>query len=206
MSADLQRHKTRARAEGKAWRTANPELVAKGFRRCSTCRHVGLREVFSRDRACTDGYSNRCLKCDRTAEADRRREHPEKVRQQQRQWAEKNPTRYLAALNLWKARNPNKVKATRRRRALRTYGLTVDQYEALVRDQKGLCAICKGPPVGRGKKLHVDHDHTTRQVRALLCSFCNRGLGYFKDDPQLLLLAAQYLQDHSAAPHVLRVG
>jgi hypothetical protein len=42
--------------------------------------------------------------------------------------------------------------------------------------------------------LVIDHDHTTGEVRGLLCPTCNAGLGHFKDSPELLLKAALYLQ------------
>lgn len=71
------------------------------------------------------------------------------------------------------------------------YGMTVDDYEALVLAQGGVCAICNGRP-GR-KRLAVDHDHATGAVRGLLCEACNLALGGFRDDPTLLLRAAEYL-------------
>jgi phage/plasmid primase-like uncharacterized protein len=50
------------------------------------------------------------------------------------------------------------------------------------------CVIC-----GAREALVVDHDHVTGKVRGMLCNHCNRGLGHFRDDPQLLEFAAQYL-------------
>ncbi|MEN6532945.1 MAG: endonuclease VII domain-containing protein [Bryobacteraceae bacterium] len=67
------------------------------------------------------------------------------------------------------------------------YGLTIKQYEAMYLDQGGLCAICGRAERGRGRNdqpmlLSVDHDHTTGQVRGLLCRQCNTALSYLEDD------------------------
>lgn len=80
--------------------------------------------------------------------------------------------------------------------APRRYGITDDQYQAMVEVQEGLCAICAQPPTpvkGRTLRLHIDHDHDTGEVRGLLCGLCNQGLGQFKDDPARLVAAADYL-------------
>jgi hypothetical protein len=81
--------------------------------------------------------------------------------------------------------------ATRRARKnqLQKYGLTEEAYGAMVASQGGCCLIC-GTSVDR---LHVDHDHSTGDVRGLLCQSCNHGLGNFKDRIDLLLRAADYL-------------
>ena len=57
--------------------------------------------------------------------------------------------------------------------------------------QGGVCAICR-----TGTRRHVDHDHATGAVRALLCFNCNGGLGQFRDDPCLLHAAALYVEHH----------
>lgn len=75
------------------------------------------------------------------------------------------------------------------------YGLTEEQYEALLRDQGGVCAIC-GKVDGSGRRLSVDHCHTTGQVRGLLCNGCNTSLGGLKDSPENMGGALIYLTAH----------
>jgi hypothetical protein len=71
------------------------------------------------------------------------------------------------------------------------YGLTVDGYNKLLKKQKGKCFICQQKP--SNKKLCVDHDHETGEVRGLLCDKCNRGLGLFDDSVERLQRAVEYL-------------
>jgi recombination endonuclease VII len=93
---------------------------------------------------------------------------------------------------------------SRRRRLLmeRTrkhrFGITPEDFQAMVDAQDGRCALCRQipkPPKGHGTPFVVDHDHVTRQVRGLLCSPCNKGLGNFEDDPARLVAAADYLMN-----------
>lgn len=76
-----------------------------------------------------------------------------------------------------------------------TYGITLEDYDEMLEWQGGGCAIC-GSPVGDGvgRRLSVDHDHETGEVRGLLCSRCNAGLGMFQDRQDLLLRAVEYLE------------
>jgi len=79
------------------------------------------------------------------------------------------------------------------------YKISLVQYELLLSGQNGRCAICERPPSGGGRGmmvLHVDHDHVTGEVRALLCVDCNTGLGKFQESPELLESAAAYLRGH----------
>jgi hypothetical protein len=84
-----------------------------------------------------------------------------------------------------------------RRYNLRKYGLTPDDYEALLASQGGTCAICGESPrgVGRYGRLVVDHEHASGKIRGLLCSNCNRALGWFRDSPSILRAAESYLLD-----------
>ena len=86
------------------------------------------------------------------------------------------------------------VKGYTRRRA---YGITPDEYAALLESQGGVCAICKQPETtkrgGLLVGLAVDHDHGSGRVRGILCTNCNQGLGRFADDPARLRAAGDYL-------------
>jgi hypothetical protein len=82
-----------------------------------------------------------------------------------------------------------------------TYGVTVDQYNEMLAEQGGGCAICGVSESPDGSSLAVDHDHACcpgrkscgQCVRGLLCRPCNQGLGNFLDRPELLAGAAEYL-------------
>lgn len=83
----------------------------------------------------------------------------------------------------------------------KSYGITADDYEAMLSEQEGVCAICGSDDPGtrdHRKRLHVDHDHETGRVRGLLCSPCNRLLGQASDSPKILRSAADYLEREGA--------
>jgi len=85
----------------------------------------------------------------------------------------------------------------RRARSLRFhYGMTVEQYDALLEEQEGVCAICRSE-CKSGRHLAVDHDHETRENRGLLCANCNTAVGLMEDNPDLLIAAAKYLNARS---------
>jgi hypothetical protein len=100
--------------------------------------------------------------------------------------------RTLAYNRAFYAANPE---VNRKARLKYDYGITPEQYDALLQEQNGLCAICKERPVA---KLCVDHDHPTELIRGLLCRLCNLGLGHFKDDIARLRAAIVYLEAFEA--------
>lgn len=103
----------------------------------------------------------------------------------------------------WYRNNPQRANDNRRRWQLKKeYGLTVDQYNAMREAQGGACAICgEDEPSEHGRtgtkfRLSVDHDHKTGAVRSLLCQKCNRAIGLFGDNPELVQKAVEYLLRH----------
>lgn len=92
--------------------------------------------------------------------------------------------------------------ASRKHSLFKNYGMTLEEYDAMLLEQGGRCAICKSDkPWGfvaepkRAKEFFcVDHDHTTREVRGLLCQPCNKGLGNFRDNSDHMRMAIKYLE------------
>ena len=80
---------------------------------------------------------------------------------------------------------------------LKTYGITIDQYEALYEAQGRTCYIC-GIARGVKKNLSVDHDHLTGYVRGLLCGVCNKFIGYIRDSPDAGYRVGDYLTNPPA--------
>jgi hypothetical protein len=123
------------------------------------------------------------------------RKDPEKRREYGRAyWADPHGRAVKQAqLRRWQKNNPERIAAIRRKAMLKkNYGLTDEEYEAMVAAQGGACAIC-----GTVAKLVVDHNHETGKIRALLCHKCNRGLGHFNESPELMAAAIEYLRNHA---------
>ncbi len=73
------------------------------------------------------------------------------------------------------------------------YNITLEEKKEMWREQNYMCAICRKHLATIGQ-ANVDHDHATGEVRALLCRDCNTGLGHYRDSPDLLREAADYLE------------
>lgn len=95
-------------------------------------------------------------------------------------------------------------RCTRDAYRFRRYGLKPGQFEAMIDNQGGLCGLCRNP-LGSGKDVHIDHDHACCPdsckscgdcVRGILCATCNKGMGHFRDDTNLLRAAADYIERH----------
>jgi formate dehydrogenase maturation protein FdhE len=80
---------------------------------------------------------------------------------------------------------------------MRTYGITAEEYDAILDEQGGVCAICGKRPVS--KMFSVDHDHKTMRIRGLIHgSPCNQLLGNARDDIVRLQAAIKYLKEPPA--------
>jgi hypothetical protein len=118
-----------------------------------------------------------------------------------------------ATMARWRKNNAERVKDNYRRRRdadpegwklrfrktklKQKYGITLDDYDQMLTEQDGVCAICGGSQDHAAPwRLAVDHDRETGRVRELLCSACNTGLGSFTHNPVKLQAAIAYLKKH----------
>jgi hypothetical protein len=163
---------------------------------CSSCELAKPSNEFHRNKSTPDGISYHCKACSSARYRRHYKVNSEAILERNRRWREENRESDLQAKR--RRYQENREEASRRGRANRlrmNYGMTEADYEALLSTQGGTCAICRTPPTG-GRRLHVDHDHEDGAVRGLLCSNCNRGIGYLRDDVANLLAAANYLVIH----------
>ena len=112
-------------------------------------------------------------------------------RHSMRKYRTLHPEEDRARKRIWYQAHKNEFCIVRKKsRILKKYGLTLEEYEAIKTKQNGECLICH-----KTTELLLDHSHRTGYIRGMLCDRCNRGLGYFMDNPEILLNAAKYLLD-----------
>lgn len=103
---------------------------------------------------------------------------------------------------LWRAHNKEKHDKQHKSHSLqKTYGISIDNYNEMLRAQNSVCAVCAEPSTimrkdGRIHGLCVDHNHKTGMIRGLLCHTCNTLLGHIESNPKRVKLLESYLESH----------
>lgn len=157
---------------------------------CARCRQEKQLDEFIKSNRAKSGRGSYCYPCDRARKKEWREANPEHVSDY-----------FKAYKKEWRAgRREEERNQSRKYRLKREYGLTVEQYDDMLQRQGGACAICKSDDLqviktGRVRALSVDHCHETGDVRGLLCSNCNVGLGYLRDSVDIIDGAIGYLQE-----------
>ena len=101
-----------------------------------------------------------------------------------------NKEKYYKSNREWFKANPDR---RYKKHVKETYGITLEQFNQMLIYQDNKCAICF-KVFSHRKDRHIDHDHKTGRVRAILCRSCNNGLGMFKDDMMVIKSATAYLE------------
>ena len=146
---------------------------------CTGCGKTKPLSEFGKRKGVRDGRKSRCKEC-RKASA--------------RGYQARNREKYNAYQRGYNARHKETIAD---RKLMRTFGITLADYDEMLEAQDGGCAICGTTPEEHGKRLCVDHDHETGKNRGLLCDGCNVGLGRFRDSPAWLRNAADYLEAYN---------
>jgi hypothetical protein len=158
---------------------------------CIGCNEEKPASCFCSKRSSRDGLHPYCKECNGQRNREYRGKNKEALSEMMRLYGIKN--REAICQNKKDYYRANKA-AARDWQLKRHYGISLKEYGEMFEAQGGGCAICgsKGSGV-KGRCHHVDHDHVTRRVRGLLCSSCNRGIGFAGDDVFLLQLFIEYL-------------
>ena len=107
----------------------------------------------------------------------------------------KNGKEYWVTMDHFqKMRSIDRVRKDKDAYLKRTYKISIEDYEKKLMEQNKSCAICKNL-CSSGRKLAVDHNHKSGNVRGLLCNHCNRGLGYLKESPEIISNVLKYLKN-----------
>ena len=147
-------------------------------KKCCICKEVMEISNFYNYKASKDGKMGRCKTCD------------DKARKK------------------WRANNPDRAWESQRRNALMVkYGITLEEYNSILKLQGGCCAICKSrEPRSLGnarQSFSVDHCHVSGHIRGLLCNNCNRALGLLGDTVTSIKKAYTYVVEAEKNPYLI---
>lgn len=165
-------------------------------KRCTKCGLTKPLDQFYAMPGMRDGHRNDCVDCNNQAKRERYQQNRQKYIDGVRRWQQQNPE-HMREYRRQRNARPDVKRRARDAYFVRTYGISADEFDAMLEAQHGRCAICRTKP-DRLASMHADHDHEHGHLRGLLCLSCNQGLGQFKDDPTLLLRAIVYLRQRSA--------
>lgn len=168
---------------------------------CNTCRETKLPVDFHRSRNTPTGRYPQCRRCRASQRRDERAANPEAERARSREQYVRHRESRLARNRRYYLANPERsFEYARARHLRRAYGLTVEDYAALMAAQQGGCASCGQPEtevdprVNRVRQLAVDHCHETGEIRGLLCRKCNTALGLLGESLSVVEALAEYLR------------
>ena len=109
-------------------------------------------------------------------------------------YRQKNREKAKAYAKEYHKNNPPHPDKVRARKLKHKFGITLDIYNDMFEQQKGCCALCGRHQTEFSKRLAVDHCHTSNEVRALLCAYCNQALGLVREDVEVLENMITYLK------------
>ena len=160
------------------------------MKKCTKCGEQKPLSEFSTRSDRPIGFASACKPCVKLSQ------NPELRKLSWKKWRESNPEKRKASKVAWDKANPEKRKLNSYKARVKKYNLSIEQYENILIQQNGCCAICNDL-LDKAEKTHIDHDHNTNGVRGILCHGCNTSLGGFKDSIKILKSAQIYLEKYN---------
>lgn len=171
-------------------------METKTCKRCDNTFALTF-DNFYRSNQTKSGYKAWCKKCTNKSNTSYDKKNPKQLSERVIKSRNRSPeTKARHSHNVIKSRTKNH-NVYRNNKLMREFGITNDDYEFMLENQGGGCAICGKTKSEEGKHLAVDHCHVSNDVRGVLCQNCNQGLGKFRDDVSLLSSAIRYLQNEN---------
>jgi len=149
------------------------------MKQCKYCNNIKILDEFYPHPGTKDKLRGQCKQCCTELTRKRRKDDPEKYKQQ----CDLSNKKLKEYQFFWRLK--------------KNFNLEKETFLQMLKDQNYVCKICNKPE-NRKKtsSLSVDHNHSTGKIRGLLCDLCNKGLGHFKDDINLLNNAIIYLNNN----------
>jgi hypothetical protein len=179
------KNKEQIAAYGKKYYEKNKEQIA-----------VYGKEYYEKNKKQLVSKAKEYNKLNKEKIAARHKEYNEKNKEQvaatRKEWYRKNRVDILEDQRKNYKSKKQQIKCTIREKK---YGVSAEDYDTMLEEQDNKCKICfVSFTTLSSQQIHVDHCHTTNQVRGLLCNLCNTGLGFFKDNTETLANAIVYLE------------
>lgn len=152
-------------------------LRASGLKRCPVCKVVKPFSDYHKSSSSVTGCQSRCIPCHTAGRLAWWRNN----KQHTKDYRRKNLHRRKEKDRWWNI--------------LKKYGITKDEYVAMLAAQGGKCLICGSLPTSQ-RHFSVDHCHETGRIRGILCAKCNTGIGLLGDDVERLKKSVAYLEKH----------
>jgi nitrate/TMAO reductase-like tetraheme cytochrome c subunit len=149
---------------------------------CSKCKERKWQWNFYKDKTKPSGLSAYCKDCKLQQGKQYWKKYKEPLTAQNKEWKEKNHHRMQILMQRWSWKKSGIT-------------MTEELYQKLWKQQNGKCAICGFHQILFKKRLAVDHNHKTGQVRGLLCGNCNnKVVKVLEDYSYLIEPALRYLK------------
>jgi RecJ-like exonuclease len=178
----------------------------KNYKRCYKCEAYKHFNSFGRCKVGKFKRQSHCKKCADKMKKKHKKDNIERYRELDRIRYNRDKSKRLKYSNKYNKLNKKTKEelrniyakrgkqTTRNWNLKRKYKINVNEYNKMLEQQNFSCLICKKHESEFKKVLSIDHDHKTGKIRGLLCQFCNTGLGFFRDNINLLESAIGYLK------------